>query len=751
MPPVPPPPSTPFHPAWWELAHTAVIRLLVAESGRHGADSATHGSRAAAGGEERAPAETAPARSRQSETKAGTTPGTAGSGRSVPPPPVPVSVPRHHLLLLVRLAATLGGADAIDRLLSPGALTLLDGIPGEDLEDTRSLLAFVLPPSCTIASSSRIATGEPDLVVIRPALSDGRLSDYAQREYRRDVVAGLQMPAPVLILQPPGAALPEGLPAAGMMRIPYAPLDRDVLLAVLRVSHGWPDSLNEGALRAVLPPDAVLADLGPLALALALRAPEAEAVVARLARVAEPAAPAPSTPTRPSEASHAVLQPSLDDFTGDAPALVAARQIAADLQAWRAGQIRWNELSRSLLLYGPPGSGKTWLARAIGHTAGVTVIAATFGQWQAAGHLGDMLREMRKSFAEARAKAPSLLVIDEIDSVGSREDRTSQNAAYRRQVVNACLTELDSIAQHEGIIVIGTCNDVDAIDPAVLRPGRIDRTVAMPLPDRAALQGILRHHLPDWPEADLLELARSAVGLSAAEVDAFIRQARTHARVHGRPLRPADLRAVLAPALDDPDGWGVALHECGHALVCAALRLGPVHRIRLGRRGGGMTCVDPIPGSVSLSRLRDEMAQLLAGRAAEAVVLGTVSTGAGGGRTSDLAQATALATGIHARHGLGTCGPVWFGDAEKILLLDPALRRQVRHDLEAAEARARAILTANRDILEGMAHALLAAREMDADATRPWLEHVRPVSPEGGSDPGRADEPEAPDEDSATA
>lgn len=750
MPLVPPYPSTPFHPAWWELAQTAVIHLLAAESGRHVADPTTHGSWAAAWGEERAPAETAPARSRRSETKAGTTSGASGSGRSVPLPPVPVSVSRHHLLLLVRLAATLGGADAIDRLLSPGALTLLDGIPGEDLEDTRSLLEFVLPPSCTISSSSRIATGEPDLVVIRPALSDGRLSDYAQREYRRDVVAALQTPAPVLILQPPGATLPEGLPAAGMTRLPYVPLNRDILLAVLRVSHWGPDGFDEGALRAALPPDAVLADLRPLPLALAFRAPEAEGVVARLARVAEPAAPAPS-PARPPAAPPATGTPSLDDFTGDAPALLAARQMVADLQAWRAGQIRWNELSRSLLLYGPPGSGKTWLARAIGHTVGMPVIAATFGQWQAAGHLGDMLREMRRTFAEARAKAPALLVIDEIDSVGSREDRDSQNRAYRRQVVNACLTELDSIAQHEGVIVIGTCNDVDAIDPAVLRPGRIDRTVAMPLPDSAALHGILRHHLPDWPDVELLELARSAVGLTAAAVDAAIRQARTEARVHGRALLPADLHAVLAPACDDHDAWGVAVHECGHAIVCAALRLGPVHRIALGRRGGGMAYVDPIPGSVSLSRLRDEIAQLLAGRAAEAVVLGTVSTGAGGGRASDLAQATALATGIHARHGLGAYGPVWFEDAEKVLLLDPTLRCQVRQDMEAAEARACAILAANRHVLEGMAHALLAAREMDAEAIRPWLEHVRPVTPSGESDLGRADDPEAPDEDSATA
>ena len=462
MPPVPSCPSTPLHPAWWELAQTAVIRLLAAESDRLVADSTTHGSSAAAWGEERAPAETALARSRRSETKASTTSGASGSGRSVLLPPVPVSVPRHRLLLLVRLTATLGSADVIDRLLSPGALTLLDGIPGEDLEDTRGLLESVLPSSCTISSTSRIVAEKPDLVVIRPTLSDGRLSDYAQREFRRDVAAALQAPAPVLILHPPGAALPEGLPAAGMTRLPYAPLGRDVLLAVLRVSHWGPNGFDEGALRTALPPDAVLAHLGPLPLALALRAPTAEAVAARLARVAEPAAPAPSS-ARPPAAPPANGTPSLDDFTGDAPALRAARQMVADLQAWRAGQICWNELSRSLLLYGPPGSGKTWLARAIATSAGVTAISATFGQWQAAGHLGDMLREMRKSFAEARAKAPAVLVIDEIDSVGSREDRTSQNPSYRRQVVNAFLTELDGIAQHEGVIVIGTCNDPDQL------------------------------------------------------------------------------------------------------------------------------------------------------------------------------------------------------------------------------------------------------------------------------------------------
>ncbi|MCZ0962396.1 AAA family ATPase [Paracoccus benzoatiresistens] len=716
------------------MAEIAVTRLLDEDSDRRVVADAADGTWPQAWAEDHEPEEMDPPRANLPEEGNGSTPDASEIGRAVPLSPGPVSAPRHRLLLLIRLAASLGSLDAVDRLLSPGALTLLEGVPNEDLDSIRDLLEFILPASCTVSSKPRIAVHVPDLMVIRPSLVDGRISDYALREYRRDVVAALHLPAPVLILHPQVAALPEGLPAVGMTRIPYAPLDQDILLAVLRLSHSEAGGLDEAALRAALPPDAALEGLDPLPLALALRAPTAQAVATRLAALADPAA------------AHAVSTPGLESFASDAPALRTARQMVADLQTWRAGQIGWSELSRSLLLYGPPGSGKTWLARAIGTSAGVTVISATFGQWQAAGHLGDMLREMRRSFAEARAKSPAVLVIDEMDSVGSREDRTSQNPSYRRQVVNAFLTELDGIAQHEGVIVIGTCNDRSGIDPAVLRPGRIDQKVEMPLPDATALQGILRHHLPGWSGTDLSDLARCAVGLSAAEVDAAIRRARTEARIQARALMPDDLRVVLAPTLDDRDAYRVALHECGHAVVCAALRLGPVHRIALGRKGGGMTHVDHIPGSVPLSRLQDDLVQLLAGRAAEAVVLGAVSTGAGGDRTSDLARATALAVGIHARFGLGVLGPLWLGNTDTALLSNPDTGSLIRQDLEAAEVRARTILTTNRDILEDMARTLLAVREMNAEAARLWLNQVRRWPTEGENDPGHSEGPKAADD-----
>ena len=128
----------------------------------------------------------------------------------------------------------------------------------------------------------------------------------------------------------------------------------------------------------------------------------------------------------------------------------------------------------------PPGTGKSWLARAIGNSADFTVVTATFGQWQAEGHLGDMLKAMRQCFHNARAAMPTVLIIDEIDSVGSREDRDPRNRSYRTQVINAFLAELDAISREKGLIVIGTCNHRELIDPAVMRAGRFDLKIELP-------------------------------------------------------------------------------------------------------------------------------------------------------------------------------------------------------------------------------------------------------------------------------
>lgn len=159
MTPAPPVPSTPFRPVWWDLARTAVIRLLAAEAGGRIAASSANGSWPEAWAEERGPGETGRPQTRQPTDGADSTPDASRLGRALPHLPGPMAVPRHRLLLLVRLAATLGSPDAVDRLLSPGALTVLDDVPADDLDGTRELLEFVMPASCTIASViSRLAT-----------------------------------------------------------------------------------------------------------------------------------------------------------------------------------------------------------------------------------------------------------------------------------------------------------------------------------------------------------------------------------------------------------------------------------------------------------------------------------------------------------------------------------------------------------------------------------------------------------------
>ncbi|MFX0543628.1 AAA family ATPase [Roseovarius sp. S4756] len=168
------------------------------------------------------------------------------------------------------------------------------------------------------------------------------------------------------------------------------------------------------------------------------------------------------------------------------------------------------------------------LARALAVTAGAQLVRGNFASWQSAGHLGDMLAAMRDSFADAAASRPAVLVIDEIDSVGSRSEPDPRNANYNRQVVNAFLEQLDRISEIPGVIVIGTCNAPQTIDAAVLRPGPFDVLVEVPLPGRRALRRMLQNDLPEQTvDADLDNLARASVGKTAADIEGALRAGKT--------------------------------------------------------------------------------------------------------------------------------------------------------------------------------------------------------------------------------
>jgi len=189
-----------------------------------------------------------------------------------------------------------------------------------------------------------------------------------------------------------------------------------------------------------------------------------------------------------------------------------ALALKADLQLWREGRLDWSEMSTRLLLAGPPGTGKTTFARALANSLQLKLLATSVGTWLEPGYLGEVLRRMSAAFAEAEANAPCILFIDEIDGIGRRAHGSAGIGRrhyddYWVSLVNRALELLDGVSRSQGVIVVGATNNPDAIDPALLRSGRLETRIDIPLPDVDALVGILRHHLA----GDLDAVVASAV------------------------------------------------------------------------------------------------------------------------------------------------------------------------------------------------------------------------------------------------
>ncbi len=241
-------------------------------------------------------------------------------------------------------------------------------------------------------------------------------------------------------------------------------------------------------------------------------------------------------------------EPRVEELEGYGEARDWAADLVVDLADWGAGTLAWRDVDAGLLLSGPPGTGKTLFASALARSCGAKFIGTSSAQWQSKGHLGDMLGAMRKSFREAADAAPSVLFIDEFDSIGDRRTFRGDNASYSLQVVNALLELLDGSTGREGVIVIAASNFPDHIDPALRRPGRLDRHVAIDLPDQEARQQMLSMHLgtADAPE-DLLKAALATSGYSGADLAQVAKDARRVARRQGREARVSDVLAIVPP------------------------------------------------------------------------------------------------------------------------------------------------------------------------------------------------------------
>ncbi|WP_158555039.1 AAA family ATPase [Fulvimarina endophytica] len=439
-----------------------------------------------------------------------------------------------------------------------------------------------------------------------------------------------------------------------------------------------------------------------------------------------------------------------------------ALDLKTDLEAYRAGEIAWEEMSTRLLLSGPPGTGKTSFARALCNTLQLPLHVASVQTWLEPSYLGSVLKRMSAAFQAAEAAAPVIFFIDETDAIGTRGPASRDFSDYWNAIVNRMLELMDGAVKTSGVIIVGATNRPEVIDPALTRSGRWERQIALKKPDRTELMTILAHHLgddlqriksgedeaararsqaslhsdepddlhgpdeqhePDVTPASPLDcLSRRMLGLTGADVERVLREARGRARRARRPLTLADLEAVVGSDRKElPEGLRrrMAIHEAGHAIVGHVLKLGRVIAVSIEDAGGGFTAsLHEGDDDADEGWLMGRIAQLLGGRVAEEIVLGTIATGGGGVETSDLALATRVAVSLETAYGFGSDRPLTFRSSEwaqGLLLRGGPLADRVEERLRTGEELARTTIEANQPLLTRLADALLAAGTLDAD------------------------------------
>jgi ATP-dependent Zn protease len=404
-----------------------------------------------------------------------------------------------------------------------------------------------------------------------------------------------------------------------------------------------------------------------------------------------------------------------------------ARQLKSDLDLWRRGSLPGPEIDKGVLLYGPPGTGKTRFAMALAHECDAHLVPGSYATWQAKGNLDDYLRAMYGAFAEAKEHAPSILLIDELDSIGSRSQRDDHNGGYHQKVIAALLEALDGVHDRDGVIVVGTTNLPENIDAAILRSGRLEKHIHVGLPDAYARAEILEVYLPSLSgHAGLGQLSKRLVGFSGADIERLCREARRKARKDGREPKIDDLQALVGdPTILTPeDRFRVAVHEAGHAVLAHILGNGKVTRVEIFDAGGelvsgsmahGFTKIEP---NSSIIDTRDSLSSIivgwLGGLCAEDVIFGNRSSLSGGDAKSDIAIATDLAIKMIAELGLGpsliyfpTKFPVW--DPEG-MLRDPYIHDRADSFLRDQYEVAHSILAGQKPLLIAMATALSEKR-----------------------------------------
>ena len=393
--------------------------------------------------------------------------------RTSPLPQPPVA----SLLYAARFAALLQSDSEIDVFTTPRSFTQLSVTSTQDLKAVRREIERILEWLSGVENhlDSRWRGFE---IVVQQGAPTGSKSETEKREehFENAIASAVRKGAKVIVLTQGLASLPPVGRAMCQNALHLPPLSTEIWIEVLRVTHSATGEVATENLHAQLSDSASLAALPVAVIESAFREPTTLTVAKALA-----------------DAAARIRKPTgktLEDVVLNNAARAPISRLVADIGAWRSGNLAWSEVSASVLLYGPPGNGKTLLAAALAGSLGVPLISTSYSDCQRHGHQGDMLRALSDKVQEAIRNAPSVFFLDEVDSFTHRNVPSRRND-YIVGVVNGLLEHLSALNDTPGVVVMGATNYREMIDPAIIRTGRFDTHLEIGHPDRAAIIRIL--------------------------------------------------------------------------------------------------------------------------------------------------------------------------------------------------------------------------------------------------------------------